>query len=71
MTDRQALEAMLTRAGVVFRDEPHEVGRRGDMEIASALTIPSGDPPNFGYWGFFSVAMFDKNGRLIGWAVWE
>lgn len=66
MSDRQVLEAMLDRAGIVWTIcEDSE-------DVVTVLEVKAEDgPKNLGYPHFISHLRFDEDGSLLDWACWE
>jgi hypothetical protein len=66
MSDRQALVAMLDRAGIVW------TVREDEEDVAAVLEVKAKDgPKNLGYPDFISHLRFDENGSLLDWGCWE
>ena len=66
MSDQQALEAMLDRAGIVWTI------REDAEDVAAVLEVKAKDGPrNLGYPHFTSHLRFDEDGSLMDWACWE
>jgi hypothetical protein len=66
MSDQQALEAMLDRAGIVWTI------REDAEDMAAVLEVKAKDgPKNLGYPHFISHLRFDEDGSLVDWACWE
>ena len=64
MTDREQLEAMLTRAGVVYKVQ--------DGDDPGVLTIEAKDgEQNHGYSGFIAQFTFYADGSLDHAGIWE
>jgi len=76
VTDLETLRAMLTKAGVVFTEEPREHDPTSfylkTVPAGITLSIPS-DPPqhNFGYGNFVADWYFDASGALHSVGIWE
>jgi len=70
MSDLDTLKAILDRAGVVYSMRDREP--RWQEGEATALEVTPGDnPQNKGYGGFVSRLVFDDEGVLLCWEVWE
>jgi hypothetical protein len=68
MTDHETLEAMLTRAGVIFSSE-----YGGDKNFTTLIVDAEGhtQSKNQGYIGFYTEFVFDLSGQLVAMGAWE
>lgn len=63
-SDRAVLSQMLTRAGIVWHDEPRP---NEDQLVVEAKA----GPKNVGYSGFLTCFYFDQEGKLEQMGAWE
>lgn len=78
MTELEATIAMLTRAGIIFRQELSTWPSKGEHGGAVSILIPAWvgergdkDRRNFGYMDFHAEMVFDKDGALLAAGAWE
>lgn len=65
MSDLEAIKKILNDTGIVY-----ELG--GDTEDYFCLTVEAKkSDKNLGYTHFWSELLFDKEGKLVSWGVWE
>jgi len=64
MSDRDTLQEMLTRAGVVFEEQ-------GDKSIFVNADDNNHKDPDAGYGGFYTVFRFNEAGDLESVSAWE
>jgi hypothetical protein len=65
MTDKEAYKELLARTGVVFQEDEWGI---------SSLTIHATEGPeakNDGYMGFVTALLFDDDGTLTKFGIWE
>lgn len=69
MSDLETIKAMLTRAGVVFIEDPAPLTAH---EWSHEVRIEEGDGPrNWGWPHFASIFYFGDDGSLVAMGAWE
>lgn len=72
MKDLETLKDMLTRAQIKFVELPAHKENHERPATETEITVTAGDSDqNLGYYEFFSVFGFDKDGALIWIGAWE
>lgn len=67
-TDRQELEELFDRFGIVFREgEDYEV----HPGLNAIVVETDSGPKNIGYMDFVAVFSFDEGGNFVHVGVWE
>jgi hypothetical protein len=67
-TDLEVFNELYARLGVTPTRRPVEASEPG--QIALEICV-NNDTPIKGYYGFFTVLLFDKNGKFIQQNIWE
>lgn len=70
MTEREQIVAMLTRAGIRFRELTPDTGSPVGA-VGGVCIEPDGRWPSHGYSGFVTDWWFDADGQLVGVGTWE
>lgn len=78
MTELEQLKAMLDRAEIVYEEKPPQICINGEGGLTwetvpgTMIEITAKDGPNqHGYSCFVSNSIFDEEGKLVEWGVWE